>query len=306
MKKGLRAQQTLKNGFRKLGFHPYAIIAIVLWALAYVVTRLALRHFSVFSLGALRHVAASMALLIAVPLLKIRPPNKKDWGWFLLSGATGFGVYTVIFNKGIETINAATSSTVISTVPIFAALFAVFIYKERLKPLQWLSIAAGFTGVAVLALLGGEGGLSLNEGIIWSLGAAFIIAFYNLIQRRLTKTYTPMQATAYSIFLGTLMLLVFLPGSVEEAAAAPAEQIVYVLFLGIFPSAVGFFCWSKALAVADKTSSVTNYMFVTPFLTAVLGFYMAGEHVDAATIAGGGIVILSLVLYKVAERRVGQ
>ena len=39
------------------------MVTIFLWSLAFVLTRLALRHFSVYSLGFLRYLAASLTLL---------------------------------------------------------------------------------------------------------------------------------------------------------------------------------------------------------------------------------------------------
>ena len=47
----------------KNSYHPYAIITILFWSLAYVLTRLTLQYFSVFSLGFPRYVAASLALI---------------------------------------------------------------------------------------------------------------------------------------------------------------------------------------------------------------------------------------------------
>ena len=48
----------------KDSFHPYAAITIVFWSLAYVFTRLALQVFSTFSLGFLRYLIASVALIV--------------------------------------------------------------------------------------------------------------------------------------------------------------------------------------------------------------------------------------------------
>ena len=40
----------------KNSFHPYAMVTIVFWSLAYVLTRLTLQFFSAFSLGFLRYL----------------------------------------------------------------------------------------------------------------------------------------------------------------------------------------------------------------------------------------------------------
>ena len=52
-----------------------------------------------------------------------------------------------------------------------------------------------------------------------------------------------------------------------------------------------------ALAATRKTSSVTNYMFLMPFLSLMLEYLFIGTLPDAAVFAGGGVILLSLVLF---------
>ena len=55
--------------------------------------------------------------------------------------------------------------------------------------------------------------------------------------------------------------------------------------------------WTKAFAKAKQTSQVSNYMFVTPFLASLLGFLLAGEVPDRATLVGGAIILAGLLLF---------
>ena len=43
-------------------------------------------------------------------------------------------------------------------------------------------------------------------------------------------------------------------------------------------------------------------MFVTPFLTSILGFLLAGEVPDQATLVGGGIILLGVFLFNFGGR----
>lgn len=62
----------------KDSFHPYAMITILFWSLAYVLTRLSLQYFSTFSLGFLRYLIASLALIVIAVLTKMKLPRRKD------------------------------------------------------------------------------------------------------------------------------------------------------------------------------------------------------------------------------------
>lgn len=279
----------------KDSFHPYAMVTILFWSLAYVFTRLTLQYFSAFSLGFLRYLIASCTLLFVVVFLKLKPPHKKDIPLFFAAGGLGFFLYMIAFNLGQSVVTAATGSIVIATVPVITSLLARFVYQEHLTKIQWFAIFLEFIGVAVLTLM--HSTFSLNYGVLWLLLAALFLSLYNLLQRRLTKTYTALQTSAYSIFFGTLLLSIFAPAAVQDLPHAPPVQFLYLAILGIGSSAIAYVSWAKAFSKAAQTSQVSNYMFVTPFLTSILGFLITKEIPNAATLIGGSIIMLGVLIY---------
>lgn len=284
----------------KNSFHPYAMVTILFWSLAYVLTRLTLQYFSAFSLGFLRYFVASCALILMAVFTRMKLPRRKDIPWFLAAGAIGFFFYMIAFNQGQATVTAATGSVVIATVPVITALFARFCYRETLRKYQWFAILVEFLGVGVLTLMGST--FSVNTGLLWLLLAALALSIYNLLQRKLTQQYTALQTSTYSILFGTCLLGIFAPASLREIADAPIQQYLYLAILGIGSSAIAYVSWAKAFSRAKKTSQVSNYMFVTPFLTSILGFLLAGEVPDRATLAGGSIILGGVLLFNFGGR----
>jgi drug/metabolite transporter (DMT)-like permease len=284
----------------KDSYHPYAMTTIVFWSCAYILTRLALRYFSAYNLGLMRYIIASAAMLLVVLLGKMKPPAPRDLPRFLAAGACGFALYMIAFNTGSVTVNASTSSVVIALAPVVTSVMARVFCHEKLKAVQWLATGVSFSGVVVLTMM--NGGLALNAGILWLLAAVVLLSIFNLLQRSLIKTYSALRTSAYSIFIGTLLMCVFLPSSVGEAVRAPAIAWVYLLVLGIGSSAIAYCAWAAAMARAKETSSVTNYMFVTPFLAAVMGVVLGGEAIPVSTVIGGLIIIGGLVLFHLGGR----
>jgi len=279
----------------KNDFHIYAMITIIFWSLAYVFTKLALQYFTPFSLGFLRYFVASCTLVIVAIIIRMKFPRKLDLPWFILAGAVGFFLYMIAFNKGQQSVTAATGSIVIATVPVLTALLARFIYKEKLSNLQWLAIAIEFAGVSVLTLMNSV--FSVDIGLLWLFLAALALSLYNLIQRKLTKTYSALQTSAFSIFFGTILLAIFLPSSINEVPHAPGIQLFYLAVLGVFSSAIAYVAWSAAFAKAKQTSQVSNYMFITPFLTSILGFIIASEVPEQSTLVGGAIILFGVLIF---------
>lgn len=281
-------------------YHIFAIGTILLWSSAFSCTKLALDQYAADSLGVLRYLFATLLLLVICILKKIKLPDKKDIPLFFLSGAFGFTIYMVAFNKGMQTITSATSSILVATGPIFTAVLAYFIYKEDIKPLGVFAITIEFTGILVLTLW--DGIFSVNKGILWTISAAFSFSLYNIVQKKLFQKYTVFQTTAYSIFAGTLLLLVYLPSAWPEYLHASVLQKINVMYMGMFPSGIAYILWGKALSIAEKTSDVTNYMFITPLLAMILGFIVVMELPTRATFVGGGIILAGLVLFMYSKK----
>jgi drug/metabolite transporter (DMT)-like permease len=280
---------------KTLTYHFYAITAIVLWSLVPIFTRIILNHFSVFSLGFLRWFTASLILAIIAIILKIKLPNTKDIKWFLLSGFSGFTLYIIAYNKGCETVSVSTVTVIIATAPIITALLARIIYKEKIKYIQYLAIVIEFFGILVLTTFNGI--LTINAGILWILVSSLLFSIYNVLQRKLIKEYTALQTTIYSIFAGELLLLIFLPETIKEIKNAPVIQFLFIILLVMFSSAIAYVSWSKAISKTKETSSVTNYMFLTPFLTSIFGLIFINERPDIGTIIGGIIILAGMFLF---------
>lgn len=93
------------------------------------------------------------------------------------------------------------------------------------------------------------------------------------------------------------MLSIFAPTALTEVKNAPAIQLFYVAVMGLFSSAIAYLSWSQAFAKAKSISSVSNYMFITPFLTTLFGLLIAKESPDSSAIAGGIIILTGLLIF---------
>ena len=153
--------------------------------------------------------------------------NKNDIKWFILAGFFGFFFYIITFNFGSTTVSASTCSLIIATTPVITTLFARIIYKEKLKIIQYVSIIIELIGVGVLTIMNGI--FSINTGLIWLILASIALSIYNLLQRKLTRTYSATQTSIFSIWFGTILLFMFLPNSVTEIKTIPLIQIIYLM-----------------------------------------------------------------------------
>jgi len=279
----------------KNSFHPFAIITILFWSSAFAFTKLSLQHFSAFSLGFLRYLIGAVTLIIFGVLTKMKLPEIKDIPWFLAAGASGFFFYIILFNMGLLTVSSATSSVIIATAPLITAFLSRFIYHEKLMSFQWAAFLLEFVGVIVLTLMNST--FSVNIGLLWLFIAAFSFSIYNLLQRKLTKKYTALQVTTFSVVSGSCMLAVFAPAAIRELSTAPTAQFFYITYLGVFPSAISYLAWAKAFSKSKNTSHVSNYLFINPFMASIFGFVINREVPGSAAVIGGGIILFGVLIF---------
>lgn len=290
----------------------FAMTTVFLWSSAFPITKIAAQAFTPNTLGLFRcTLAAGILLGIGWKNHISRPKKSAHILLFLLSGGLGFTLYMLFFNTGMLTLNSAVASLIIATTPVLTAVGASVLYREKIRPVGWCAIAAAFGGVAILLLsdINGNGttgsstvgnGIPIGSGLLFMMGAAIVFCGYNLLNRKLLSMgYTAVETVTWSMVSGALLLLFFLPQALPQvtAAASHPSALLAAVYLGAMPSATAYLLWSRAFSLAEKTSDVTNYQFLTPLLSTAMGFAMLGEIPSLATIAGGLVIIASLVVF---------
>ena len=273
-----------------------SFLSVFLWASAFPLTKVAQQQFTSIPLGFLRCTVAAIFLIIIGKCCHIRLPQKKHIPLFFVSGGLGFTGYMITFNTGILTLTSATSSIIVAVTPILTAIVASRLYKEKIKPIGWAAIAAAFIGVLILLLW--EGVFSINVGLIWTVGAAIVFCGYNILTRKLSAMgYNALEIVTYSMICGAILLGFWAGEGLPQLAGASTSHIIALIYLGALPSATAYFTWGKAMSYAERTSEVTNFMFVTPLLSTIMGFIILHEVPNAGTFIGGAIIIISIVVF---------
>ena len=277
-------------------YYLYGLGTMLIWSSTFSFTKVSLEAFSVPMLSILRFIFAGLFMLAFACIKRIGLPDKRDIPWFLLAAAVGFSVYQPVFNKGMNMLTSATACIVIVTAPVITGVFALILFGEKIRIGGWIGMAICFTGIVVLMLWNGV--LSINTGIVWMFGAACFLAAYTLIQRKLTRKYTALQSTAYSIIIAAVMLLFLLPFTdPKELAIATPRQWMSTVYLGFFGSAVSYLCWSKALSLTDKTAKISNLQFLQPALSMTWGFLIVMEVPTAEVFVGMFVILLGMMIF---------
>ncbi|MCM2250099.1 MAG: DMT family transporter [Geothrix sp.] len=277
---------------------------LLLWASAFAGIRAGMRltpagmpgadGYGPGQLALLRFGTASIVLALYALATRMRMPERKDLPVIALSGFLGISVYHAALNFGEVTVQAGAASLLISAGPVFTALLSAVFLRERLTRTGWGGILVAFTGVALIALSSGRG-LRFTPGALLILLSAAVAAIYSILSKRSFKRHTALEFTCYSIWAGTLPMLVFLPGLARQLPVAAPTATLAVVYLGIFPGAIAYVLWNLALS-RMPASLLSSFLYLSPVLASFIAWVWLGELPTLLTLLGGAIAILGVIL----------
>ena len=174
-------------------------------------------------------------------------PNRTDLIAIVVIGVLWFGVYNVALNEGEQRVDAGTAAMLIQVSPVLIALLAALFLSERFTVFLGIGLALAFGGVALIALSTSPGGNSDVIGVVLCLVSAVAYSVSLVLQKPLVSRIPAVHITWLACTVGALACLPFAGHLVRETADAPASSIAWVVYLGVFPTAIAFTTYAFAL-----------------------------------------------------------
>ncbi|MED1471746.1 DMT family transporter [Bacillus salipaludis] len=282
-----------------------ALITVIIWSSSFVTIRVGLQGgYSPGHLILIRYLIASGMFIFYVfwPGVKFQLPKKGDLLRIVLLGWIGISIYHIGVTFGEKTVSAGTASMLIGSGPIFTALLAVFILKEKLGKWGWIGLSAGFIGIAVITLGTTGQSIDITKGVFYVLTAALAMSILFVYQKPMLKRYSSIELTAYFTWAGTLPLLIFFPGLLQNLQQATNEAHLSAIYSGIFPTAVGYVTWAIAMS-EGKASSVSSMLYIEPVVAILLAWAWLDEWPSTISIIGGIIAISGVIVVNMKGKK---
>ncbi len=285
------------------------LIVAGVWGSAFPMIKIGLEDFSAPHFTLLRHLVASLTFVPLLLLFKARLlPRRSDVPYFALLGFLGFFLYHLTLNYGSERVSAGAASLIIATAPAITAIIAALMTSDRLPPWGWFGSALSFAGVALIVLGDGAAaglGAGFNRYAWLIVIAAVATAFFSVLQRPLFTRYRPMEVAAFATWIGTIPMLLFLPGLAGAVTAAGRASLLAGVYNGVVPSAIAYTLFAFALSRTPVTV-VTAWLYLVPLFGLGAAWLLLGEVPTLLTAVGGAVAVAGVVVLNVAKQRAAR
>ena len=276
---------------------------LVLWASAFTGIRYAVREYDALGLAFARNTVTALTLLTIGAVWKrdvFSRIGPGDWLRIALAGAIGIALYQGALVTGELSVDAGTASLIINTSPIFVALFALIALKEHPGLRGWTGVFMGFFGAAIL-VSARHAGAHVDYGALFVLTAAVAQSVSFILQKPLLARLGPFAVTIWVGVFGALALIPWAPQAWHGLRQASAQATLAMLYLGLFPAAIGNLTWAYALSRLPAGRAATALYLIAP-IAMLISWLSLGERPSLQAMFGGGVVIASVMLVNLHPR----
>jgi drug/metabolite transporter (DMT)-like permease len=301
----------MKEGRARL-ILPFAILgAILAVSTASIFIRFAQREAPSLVIAAFRLTFASL-ILAPIALTRhraeLRTLTRRELLLALLSGIF-LALHFATWITSLEYTTIASSVVLVSTSPLWVALLAPLVLRERLTRAVLVGMLLALTGGVVIALSDAcvwQTGLSCPSlaefmkgkaflGNFLALAGAWMVAGYLLIGRRLRAkmSLVPYIFVVYSMAAVALIVIMFAAG--ETPLGYPPLTYVWMLLLALVPQLIGHSTYNWALRYMPA-ALVAVTTLGEPIGSTILAYFILQEAPTWIKLGGAGMILAGIYI----------
>jgi drug/metabolite transporter (DMT)-like permease len=278
-----------------------AAVAVVFWGISFVATKAALREVSPSTLIFVRFAIGALVLLAIVREL----PPRRAWGALAVMGFVGVFVHQMLQAYALTMTSATNTGWLIGITPIWSAILAAIVLRERFGFWKVVGLAGGFLGALLVVTKGDFSprvlGAPSTVGDLLIFISTINWSIYTVLGHKTIRALGPRRATSGAMLFGAAMLapVFILKRGWVELPRLTATGWGALLFLAVCCSALGYLFWYGALERLE-TARVAALLYAEPLVTFIAAALLLGERVSTVVVLGGVLVLASVLVAQYA------
>ena len=205
------------------------------------------------------------------------------------------GVHWALFFEAVKRGSVALASITFYTAPLFLALVAPLVLRERVSRVALAALVPGGIGVTLVALTGSDGGRFSTLAVAAGLGSAATYALFVVGSKRLLRDdLDPLALTFWDTAFGALVVAPLLLGA-DRILPVSGGDWAAVLALGAVFSGLATLGYALVLRrITAQTAGVLT--FLEPVSAVVLAAVLVSQPLGLGTVLGGLLVVVAGVI----------
>lgn len=271
------------------------LLLSAMWGGSFLFMRVAAPVLGAVPLIALRVSIAAVVLcgfgLAARRFSRPAPP----WRPLAVVGVLNSALPFALFADALKHIPASLAAPLNATTPLFSAAVAAAWLGEPFTARRALGLILGIAGAALLV---GAGPVAVTPLTVRAAASCLVAAgcygFAAVYTRRHLSGVPSFDTAAYSQFAAAAALLPLVPGTWPRAALTP-QVLGAVLALGVVCTALAYLLYFHLIARVGAVRA-TTVTYLAPAFGVIWGVLLLGETINAATVAGFALILVSAAL----------
>jgi drug/metabolite transporter (DMT)-like permease len=283
---------------------------VLLWSTGFVGAKYGLPYAPPFTFLALRlAVAAALLTALAAALRSIGMPRRVQYGRASVAGLLLHAGYLGGVFYGISIgVPAGVSAVIVSLQPVLTAVLAARVLGERPSARQWVGLALGLGGVALVVGPGiAEAGSAEPLPVAGLVSCVVALASGTLgtvWQKRHGDGIPLVWGTAVQYAAAAAVLLA-LALATEDLSIRWTGHFVLAFVWLVLVLSIGAVLLLLLLLRRGTAAGVSSLYYLVPPATAVEAFFLFGERLGVLALIGIGVTAVGVALV-VAPRRSAQ
>jgi DME family drug/metabolite transporter len=234
--------------------------------------------------------------------------SRQELPFYLVYGLIGIGFFNLVWNISVEVNRAAVATALIFCSPVFVAFGAWLLFKDKLRPVQYVAIALNLIGCGLVAGITDLAQLLQSPaGLLLGIGSGMCYAGTTLFGKVATNARRRSSATIlfYTFFFATLGLLVYALFSEGPSRVVPTlDGVGWLLLVGL---SVGPTLGGYGLNIAGlrylPAALVSMLNTLEPPITALLAWLLLSQLMSGLQWLGTGLIMGGVMIMQAAASR---
>ena len=277
----------------------FAGIVIFFWSTVATAFKLALVYLEPIQL-VLYSTFFSVIVLLLITMMQdklklIKNFSKPDLMLCAFLGFLNPCLYYILLFKGYDILPAQEAMVINFSWPIMIIILSIPILKQKIDIKTFLAIIICYLGVVVIASKGDVLSMHFES----PLGVGYILittVVWSLFWLLNTKNTNDSVVSLFLIFLFSLPYIFLIAVLNDDLVIPSVRGLIGSAYIGLFEMGVSVVLWQLALKTSTTVSRVASLVFVTPFLSLLVLYFVLKEAILPSTIIGVILICLGLIM----------